>query len=438
MPKSGRDTAFIMDREREAERVLQQAKAWAHHFGKMQAKRRMQHQIAIAKEDSRNADFRSGAPAAATSPRELNARQQQRRQLKEKLAARGKTPKQQNELDRLARKANSANELLSGVRQLQHDKHTKGVYLSAHRNYVKACELYRTASTTYTLEGLTALAFAYVVAWELQSSSLSDLLTRLKQFAQAAKREWIAPEEEAELRGVRLMLERQYPSMTIGAKALTWLELDPLLNRLLPRAEGGDVYAAQVIAMALLAHECMLRGNEYLGRSLLHEDVRIFEASATNGNGGVAIVVYMPKANKDNHDERDSLRLAVARPKEPLHCPRRAVQRYLALERLKGSDVLFPRRLEDGSIVMSKDGIQNGFSYDQFTAVLRKELAKAGVADATSFVARSFRSGGHTDFAAEGVDDRVIGMLGGWKDPKSQARYMRMAKAGFKILSQSH
>lgn len=353
-----------------------------------------------------------------------------------KLVERGKAPALQRKVSDIVRGARSGAELLASLRAMNVDKYTMGVYRSAHNNYVRACLLFDAGlSQTYSLEGLTVLVCIYVETWKRQSSGLSDLITRLKRFARAAGRPWISAEEEEELTSVRRMLERQFPSMVIGAKALTWAELDPLLEMLQAEALSGIVFSAQIMAMVLMAHDCMMRGNEYLGRSLLREDVKLVQAGPLSGLGGLVVICFMTKTRKLQFDERDDLRLARARPREPLHCAMLAMQTYLSLTGLEEKDVLFPRRSEDGKVVESKDHVEKGFSYDQFTAVLRKQLKRAKVPEAESFVARSMRAGGHTDFAAEGVDSSIIGMLGGWKDVKSQARYMRLAKAGLKALS---
>lgn len=408
-------------------------RATLQYFEKQQAKRRAEFRERLAGRDADRAAFRRNEPGATGSSRKLDVRQRAQVVFEAKLAERGKAPAQQKKVSSIVRGARSGAELLASLRAMNVAKYTTGVYRSAHNNYVRACLLFDTGlGQTYSLEGLTVLVCIYVETWKRQSSSLSDLITRLKRFARAADRPWISAEEEEELTSVRRMLERQFPSMVIGAKALTWAELDPLLELLQAEALSGNIFSAQVMAMVLMAHDCMMRGNEYLGRSLLREDVKLVQAGPHSGLGGLIVICFMTKTRKLEFDERDDLRLAVARPREPRRCARLAMQTYLSLADLQEKDVLFPRRSEDGTVVES---VEKGFSYDQFTAVLRKQLRRAKVPEAESFVARSMRAGGHTDFAAEGVDSSIIGMMGGWKDVKSQARYMRLAKAGLKALS---
>lgn len=423
--------------EEESQRVAQreEARRVRRYFEHEQEKRRQvfrQRELTAA---ASRAAFRRDDPGATGVRRGLAGRQRRQAEFEARVEERGKTPRRQAQIRATLRRATSASDLLEQVRAMRAQAHTEGVYRSAHNNFVAACAMLGCSSQTYSLEGLTGLALIYVDAWKNTSSGLSDLFSRLGMFAAAAGREWITVEEQAELRSIRLMIERQFPSTTVGAKALTWTDLDPLLARLRPRAEMGDLYAAQIVAMLLVAHECMMRGNEYLERALLVEDVRIVPAGASSGNGGIVLATFLTKTRKDNYDERDDMRIAAARPKEPHHCPRLALERYLELAELGEKDVLFPRRTESGAVKVAKGEKESGFTYSQFTAILRKELALSGVKDAETFVARSMRAGGHTDFAADGMDLRVIGMLGGWKDIKSQARYMRLAMAGLKALS---
>ena len=407
-------------------------------YRREQQKRREAFRLRERKAAASQADFRADVPGATGVRRGLDARRMLQAEFEGKLAARGKTPGKQKRLRAALRDATSASDLLAQVRGFRNCDYLEGVYRSAHNSYAKACALIGCSSFTYSMEGLVALACIYVDAWKNKSSGLSDLFTRLNKFAVAAERKWITADEQAELRSIRLMLERQFPCITVGAKALTWVELDPLLARLQPRAERGDVYAAQVVAMMLLAHECMMRGTEYLERALLVEDIRLVEAGPLSGDGGIIAITYLAKMRKSNHDERDDLRIAVARPTEPHRCARRAMRIYLQLANLKAEDVIFPWRASNGEIKVHKAGErEGGFTYSQFTALLRKELALAGVKNAEDFVARSMRAGGHTDYAAEGMDVRVIGMVGGWKTAQAQSRYMRLAMAGLKALSRS-
>lgn len=388
--------------------------------------------------DVSRAAFRADTPGATGVRRGLDTRQANQVEYEQKLAERGKTPYKQKRLRAAIRAATSASELLVKVREFRKNDYLTGVYRSAHNSFARACAVIGCSSLTHSMEGLVALACVYVDAWKYKSSGLSDLFTRLGKFAVAAERTWITVDEQAELRSVRLMLERQFPSITVGAKALTWAELDLLLARLQPLAEHGDIYAAQVVAMVLLAHECMMRGTEYLERALLVEDLRLVEAGPSSGNGGVIAETFLAKTRQSVHDERDDLRIAAARPEEPQHCALRAMKLYLKLAKRAAKDVAFPWRASSGETKVPKAGEQEaGFTYNQFTALLRKELALSGVENAEDFVARSMRAGGHTDYAAEGMDMRVIGMIGGWKTAEAQSRYMRLAMSGLKALSRA-
>jgi hypothetical protein len=321
------------DRAKDAEAML--------FFLREQQKRREAFRRRESEMVASQADFRADVPGATGGRRGLDARQVIQAEFEGKLAERGKTPGKQKRLRVAVRSATSASDLLAQVRGFRNSDYLEGVYRSAHNSYARACALMGCSSLTYSMEGLVALACIYVEAWKYKSSGLSDLFTRLSKFAIAAERRWITADEQAELRSIRLMLERQFPCITVGAKALTWVELDPLLARLHLRVERGDVYAAQVVAMVLLAHECMMRGTEYLERALLVEDIRLVEAGPLSGNGGVIAITYLAKMRKSNHDERDDLRIAVARPMEPHHCARRAMGIYLQLAGLDAKDVAF-------------------------------------------------------------------------------------------------
>jgi hypothetical protein len=418
-----------------AEAAFKRFEADRERWAAVHRKRRAVFDRQRAEECELRSAWTAGEPGATGRRRGLGKRQRDTAVFYGKLAERGKMPKGQSALRAAARGTRSPQDLLSEVRRMQVVKYTSGHYLSAQNNYVEACELKGDSSETYTLARLVTLCIVYVETWACKSTGLSDLLTRLRHFARAAGRDWITAAEQEDLRSIRMMIERQFPAHTVGAKALTWKELDPLLERLQDRARRGDVYAAQIGAMVLLAHDAMLRGNEYLGRSLLVEDVRVVEAGPESGLGGLVAVVFMTKTRKNEHDERDDTRLAVAHPECLRHCSRYWLKHYLSLANPGQKDVLFPRRSVGGEVVLDKNGMDTGFSYRQFTAVLRKELEAAGVPEAQSFVARSMRSGGHSDYAADGVELPVIGMIGGWKDVQSQARYMRLAKAGLKALS---
>ena len=366
-----------------------------------------------------------------------NMRAAKAAEFDEGLAARGKTPKSRNALIKLGLQARSASEIAKGVRGLRAEQHLSGVFLSAQRTFGRACAFYHEADPTiYTLERLISMCIWYVHPdmHACQSSGLSDLISRLKLYCLAMGREWVSAQQADELGSIRRMLEWQFPSVRRSAAALTWSDLDPLLGVLEAKAAVGNVFAAQIGAMVVLAHECMFRGSEFLQKSLLTEDVRCVQPGSDSGHGGVIVVVWVPKTSKDEHDEVNNSRIAVSRPREPLHDAKRWLERYLTLAKPGPKELIFPHRNESG-IIVRKKGASVGFSYQEFTRLLREQLREAGVANADLFVARSMRAGGHTDYAAEGVDMPTIGIMGGWKDIRSQARYMRLMKAGLKAMS---
>ncbi len=321
----------------------------------------------------------------------------------------------------------SATDLGQMVQRLRAEHATSGVYATAWRDYESVCRARGEATLPLTAAKVLAMAVDYVARRGNQAKGVSALVTRLKAYALTTGVWSMSADDEERMRGDSRFLVGHFPYAVKPAAAITYEELDQALAWL-ARQPPTD-WTRMMRAVMTVMHGGLLRGSETTDGHLLVRDAKRVHASDREGRGGYRLELAWRKKRKLAFDPRDAYTMIVKRDNEA-RCPVQALDDYLAKARLRPEEPLFVERARSGKAT------GGGLSYDSLTRQIREVFQAAGVVNAYQFTGRGFRAGGHTDLYREVRDFNLIGLLGGWKDPKSQLLYLRLNCLSFAHLSE--
>ena len=304
-----------------------------------------------------------------------------------------------------------------------------GQNLTAYRDYVRVCTLRHEEALPISAAKLLALAADYVGTRGNQARGVSSLITRVKGFAQTTGAWHLSHDDEDRLRKDASFVCGQFPYEVRAAAPITFVELDLALAWL--RAQAVTLYTLQMAALMTVMHGGLLRGSEAADGHLLRCDAVRVMASDSEGRGGFKLALKWRKMAKHASDIRMDGTCIVART-EAKRCPVFALDAYLDAAKLAPQVPLFVTRDRVTGAVTDASGI----SYDAITKEVRFIFGKANVKSASTFTARGFRSGGHTDLYREAQDFELVGLLGGWRSVESQRLYLRLERLSFRHLSE--
>ena len=329
------------------------------------------------------------------------------------------------------RNAGSATELGQLVTRISVSKYGSSQYRTAQRSYERVCLLRGEAPEPLTAMKVVALLTHYVADRGCQSSGLSPLLSRLAGWRLAHGRNWLGHNDLEFVRSQARTLQQLFPYVVTPAEAITWKELDQALAWL---ARSPGLWALQLRAMMLLAHDGMLRGSEFCDGHLIVKDLIFVDGSPADGRGGIDLQLFWRKMSRQRHDKRDCSTMIVRRSANELRDTVATVQRFIEAAGLGASpeSPLFQERDRVSGAVVAP----TGYAYKAFSATVRAVFGEAGVPSAELFTGRGLRAGGTTDLYREIQDFQLIGLLGGWKSPKAQALYLRAHRLSFSFLSE--